>query len=157
MAKSNKRHLSQKEKEDWTTLCEYVKVNIMGYDQNQSLSRQMILRLRGLSTNKFIANNNIDDTANYSYSVILNTFKYCSLKIYNGLKINSFKDENHKFNYVLKIVESNLNDVYMRTKSAEKVKEETERHDTSNASTYVNTFKSKENNPNKNKKYDDLW
>ena len=89
--------------------------NIMGYDENQALSKQMTLRLKGLLTNKFIENNNIQDGANYSYETILNTFKFCSPTIQNSLRTNRFKDEMHKFNYVLKIVEQNINNVYINT------------------------------------------
>lgn len=125
MAKVTKKHMSKEEQKYWNDLYEYVH-NIMGYDENQSLSRAMVLRLKGLSTNQFMANNNTNNTANYSYQVILNTFKFCLPDIQRGLRNNSFKDENHKFNYMLKIVESNLNNVYIRMKNVEKTKAKTE-------------------------------
>lgn len=123
MAKATKKHMSQQDKVEWENLYEYVRHNILGYDENQSLSRNMVLRLKGLLNNKFMANNNIDDTANYSYQTVLNTFKFCMPDIQRGLRSNAFKDENHKFNYVLKIVESNLNTVYLRMKDVEKSKQ----------------------------------
>ena len=126
MAKVNSKRMSVKDKENWTELYEYVRKNIMGYDENQSLSKNMVLRLKGLLTNKFMANNNIDDTSNYSYETILLTFKFCMPDIQRGLKGSSFRDETHKFNYVLKIVESNINTVYMRVKNSEKSKQKTE-------------------------------
>lgn len=149
--------MSKEDKKYWDELYEYVRRNVMCYDENQSLSKTMVLRLKGLLTNKFIANNNINDTANYSYHTVLNTFKFCMPDIQNGLKNNSFKDENHKFNYILKIVESNLNTVYIKMKSAEKTKEEADSHDISNAAKYVNTFKSKSDTSKKSNKYNDLW
>lgn len=126
MKKTTKKHLSQEDKLYWEALYEYVRKNIMGYDENQSLSRSMVLRLKGLLNNKFMANNNIDDTANYSYQTVLNTFKFCTLDIQRGLRSNSFRDENHKFNYIIKIVESNLNTVYLRMKNVEKSKQKSE-------------------------------
>ena len=39
----------------------------------------------------------------------------------------AFKDTCGKFNYIMRIVENNINTVYMRMKNAEKVKEETDR------------------------------
>lgn len=125
MAKVAKKHMSKQDKEDWESLYEYVR-HILGYDENQSLSRSMVLRLKGLLNNKFMANNNIDDTANYSYQTVLNTFKFCTLDIQRGLRSNSFRDENHKFNYIIKIVESNLNTVYLRMKNVEKSKQKSE-------------------------------
>ena len=75
-AKKNVKHMSEQEKLDWDELYQYVRTNIMGYDQNQALSNSMALRLKGLLTNKFMENNNVENTANYSYNVILNTFKF---------------------------------------------------------------------------------
>lgn len=155
MAKMAKKHMSKEDKDRWDELYEYVRSNIMGYDKNQSLSTAMVLRLKGLLYNKFMENLNIKDTANYSYQVVLNTFKFCIPEIQRGLRSNSFRDENHKFNYVIKIVESNLNTVYVRMKNAKKQEEEVKNYDTSDIVNYVNKFKSKETNINK--KYDDLW
>jgi hypothetical protein len=157
MADTTKKHMSKQEMNDFDALYQYVRCNVMGYDQNQSLSKNMVLRLKGLSKNKFMENRNIADTANYSYQTILNTFKYCHLDIQRGLRNNSFKDENHKFNFVLKIVEGNLNTVYLKMKDTEKAKEEIENHDISDAVNYVNNFKPQEDNKNNSKKYNDLW
>ena len=93
--------------------------------------------------------------ANYSYDVVLNTFKYSMPDIQRALGSVSFNSEWHKFLYIMKIVEGNLNDVYMRMKGAERAKEEAESYDTSYASNYVSTFKAKEKE--NNKKLNDLW
>lgn len=118
-----KKKMTEKEKQDWETLYYYVK-NLLGYDENQALSSTMVLRLKGLLTNKFMENRNIESTANYSYEVILNTFKFCSQDIQKALRTNNFKDEMHRFNYVLKIAEKNINTVYMKMKNVQKAKEE---------------------------------
>ena len=115
--------MTEKEKQDWENLYYYVK-NLLGYDENQALSSTMVLRLKGLLTNKFIENNNIASTANYSYETILNTFKFCSVEISKALRTNRFADEQHKFNYILKIVEKSINTVYIKMRSLEKAKEE---------------------------------
>ena len=118
-----KKKMTEKEKQDWEALYFYVK-NLLGYDENQSLSSTMVLRLKGLLTNKFIENNAIESTANYSYETILNTFKFCSSDISKALQTNIFKDEMHRFNYLLKIVEKNINTVYIKMRDAQKAKEE---------------------------------
>lgn len=100
MARTTRKHMSKQEKADWDELYEYVRTEVMGYDQNQSLSSEMVLRLKGLLSNKFMENNHIQDIASYSYKTVLNTFKYCSLDIQRGLSSNSFRDERHRFNYV---------------------------------------------------------
>ena len=120
-----KKKMTEKEKKDWENLYFYVK-KMLGYDENQALSSTMVLRLKGLLTNKFIENGNIQDGANYSYEVILNTFKFCSPTINKALKTNSWSNEMHRFNYILKIVESNINNVYLRMKNVQKTKEEAE-------------------------------
>lgn len=123
------KRMTKQEKVEWEKLYEYVRHNVLGYDSNQSLSRSMVLRLKGLCTNKFMENKNQANTANYSYTVILNTFKFCNADIQKGLRTHSFSDENHKFNYILKIVESNINNVYVRMQNSAKAKEKTQSTD----------------------------
>ena len=146
--------MTEKEKQDWESLYNYVKYNIMGYDEDQALSSTMVLRLKGLLTNKFIENNNIQSTANYSYETILNTFKFCSPDIQRAVRTYRFKDESHKFNYILKIVEKNINTVYMRMKNAERAKEEA-KNTAIEIPTHVGAeFKPREK---KNNKFTELW
>ena len=153
--KTTTRRMSKKEQAEFDELYEYVRVNILGYDKSQSLSNNMVLRLRGLRYNKFMDNKNIKDTADYSFETILNTFKYCYLDIQRALRTVNFKDENHKFNYVLKIVEDNLNEVYVRTKNAQKAEEKTKGVDMS-----VTTYEGAEYQSNHKKisnRLKDLW
>lgn len=119
-----RKKMTEEEKLSWEALYCYVKTNIMEYDENQSLSKSTVLRLKGLSTNKFMENKNVETTANYSYEVILNTFKYCYSSIQKAVRTNMFVDEQHKVNYIFKIVEKNLNTVYLKMKSLEKTKED---------------------------------
>ena len=147
--------MTEEEKKSWENLYYYVK-NLLGYDKNQALSNTMVLRLKGLLTNKFIENKNIESTANYSYEVILNTFKFCSPTINKALKTNSWTSEMHKFNYILKIVENNINNVYMRMKNVEKAKEEAENTviDTAN---HTGAKYQKKTREVTNKLLNDLW
>ena len=149
-----KKKMTEQEKLDWDELYAYVRKNIMAYDDNQALSSSMVLRLKGLLVNKFMENNNIKDTANYSYKTILNTFKFCSQDIQKALRTNVFNDEIHKFNFVLKIVERNINNVYMRMKNIEKAKEEAK-----NTAIEVSTHTGAEFKPRdkKKNKFEDLW
>lgn len=150
-----KKKMTKKEKQDWENLYYYVK-NLLGYDENQALSSTMVLRLKGLLTNKFIENNAIESTANYSYEVILNTFKFCSPTINKALRANSWTNEMHRFNYILKIVESNINNVYLRMKNVQKTKEEAKNTtiDIANHTGADYQRKTKEVN---NKLLNDLW
>ena len=150
------KKMTAQEKEEWGELYAYVRYDVMGYDANQALSRAMILRLKGLAQNKFMANNNIESTANYSYKVILNTFIYCMPRIKSAISKCAFQDEMHKFNYILKIVERDINTVYMGMKAAEKVEKEAAAQDIVSSYEYVNNFKAKEKKQT-NSRLDDLW
>ena len=147
------KKMSKEEAQDWEELYMYVK-NLMGYDENQSLSKHMVLRLKGLLTGKFMENKNVKDISNYSYETILNTFKFCSLDIKNAFRSKSFKDESHKFNYALVIVEKNINTVYIKMRNAEKAKEEAK-----NTMVEVPTHTGAEFKPKEKKKdkFTDLW
>lgn len=149
-----RKKMSKEESQNWEELYCYIK-KLMNYDENQCLSKNMVLRLKGLSTGKFMANKNIKDNANYSYKIILLTFKYCNPSIQRALDTVSFENENHKFNYIMRIVENNINTVYIRMKNAEKAKAEAQESDVSYAANYVNMFKAKKTNSTK--KLDDLW
>lgn len=126
--KENKvRHkMTEEERVEFNKLYDYIRDRVMGYSKDQSLSNNMVLRLKGLRTNKFMENRNIKSTANYPYNVILMTFKYCILDIERGFRTKSFNNDMHKFNYALSIVESNLNTVCTRIMNSKKAKETTE-------------------------------
>lgn len=105
----------------------YVQNDVLHYDgEVQKLGKREALRIQGLRYGKFVLNNNEEDKANYSFEVILNTFKYCQPTIQRALRSIEFKDETHKFNYIMCIVEGKLNDVYIRMKNAKRAKEETD-------------------------------
>ncbi len=150
-----KKKMSEKDIRDWDALYQYVK-QILGYDENQSLSTQMVLRLKGLLTNKFMENNNTKDSANYSYETILNTFKYCSPTITKALRTNRFSNEQHRFNFVLKIVEQNINDVYLRMKNVEKAKENAKNINVETIN-YTSAEYQKKTIETNNKLLNDLW
>ena len=93
--------MSEEEKK-FKELCEYVKKEIMGYDENQKLSKHMCLRLRGMKDGKFIANKTTPSMAHYSYDIILLTFKYIKHHGLDNLLIGKkFNSEEHKFNYIM--------------------------------------------------------
>lgn len=105
-----------KEKEFQDKFCEKFKTDILEYDLNQKISSTQFLRLKGLLTGKFIDNNNIESTCNYTWEVLYYTLLACSMDIKNAKDNTKFKDEKHKFNYFVKIVENNINDIYMKLK-----------------------------------------
>jgi hypothetical protein len=113
---------------DWNNLYEYVKKEIMEYPDDYKLPKYIVLRLRGLAKGQFLANNKQTPMANYEYKTILYTFKICKSSILVGFKSNNtkFKDEQHRFNYAMVIIENNINDMVIRLKNAKVAKEKTE-------------------------------
>ena len=151
-----KNKMSREDIDGWNKLYQYVKYDVLKYDEGMKLSKQQILRLKGLLNGKYMDNNNIESTANYSYEIILLSFKYSMPDIRRALSTISFRDENHKFNYILRIVEDNINTVYLKMKKLEKAKEEARQQEVAEVVNYKNTFKSKEIKSNSGK-FDDLW
>ena len=92
-------------------LYQYVKIEIMKYE-DKILPKYMTLRLLGLAEGKFVSNNNTASQAMYSFEVILLTFKLNRNKINSYLLANksSFNNEAHKFNGIMRIIESSIND-----------------------------------------------
>lgn len=154
MGNTPKKRMTKEDKEAWDNLYEYVRTKVMRYDSNQALPSKMVLRLKGMLNGKFMANGSTKDMANYSYDVVLNTFKYSMPDIQRALGSVSFKDESHKFNYVMKIVEGNLNDVYMRMKGAERAREEILKEESSIVPHKAVEYKPKKKDKDK---FSDLW
>ena len=65
------------EKKQWDELYQYVKTEILHYDSNQSIPKNIILRLKGMQNGKLMANKKTQNNAEYSYEIILYTFKIC--------------------------------------------------------------------------------
>lgn len=106
--------MTDKEKKEWNELYDFMKYQILDYDKAQNLSRQTVLRLKGLTKGKFMDVPTMEQNASFSYRVVLLTFKVYRKQIIYGLNNHKFDDENHRINYVLKIVESHLNDIYIK-------------------------------------------
>ena len=101
-------------------LYQYVKKEILNYDESQALPSSYVLRLKGLREGKYMANKKIEAKANYSYEVILNTFKFSKIDILRAVQKKEFKSENQKFNYIMAIINNNINEVYNRMTSLKK-------------------------------------
>lgn len=150
-----KHRQSQKDTDTWNEILSYMEYKVLRHDDNQKMSRNDVLRLRGLMYGKRFANNGIEDEAKYSFECLLNTIKYSLPEINRALDRVQFEDENHKFNYMLRIIGGNLNTVYMRMKRSKKKEEEIKKQDTSYVVEYVNMFKAKKTESNH--KLDNLW
>lgn len=154
------REKSQKmtdaEKIQFDKLYQYVRTEILMYDKAQSIPPSLVLRLKGLAVGKYKENKNIEDKANYSFEIVLYAFQICKPVILGAISNNNFETESQKFNYICKIIENNLNDVYIRVAKAKQLEEKIENMDNSNllhsSAGYV-----QKTGDNINKKLENLW
>lgn len=144
------------EKKQLDELYQYVKKEILLYDDSQSIPSSFVLRLKGLTKGKYLENKKIEDKADYSYQIILFTFQICKPQIMAAISSKTFKNEQQKFNYICKIVENNINDVYMRVQKAQKVEENIQSLDTDILSHNGGTYQKKTEEV-KNKRLNELW
>ena len=141
--------MTKEEKKQWDELYSYVK-ELMGYDEKTALDRYFVLRLKGLKEGKFIANNKTKLYGEYTFQEILATFMYCKSEIVKGLTFNDFKDNQHKINYIMFLVELQLNMIRERIRNKVKEEKQIEQVEIAEQSKikYVNK-KDKKKKPNK--------
>lgn len=144
------------EKEQWSNLYYYVKNEILMYDESQSIPSSLVMRLKGLLHGKYYDNNKTPHRADYTYETVLYTFQICKPAIMSGLSRKSFDNESARFNYICKIVENNLNDVYLRIKRAKKSEENIQNMDT-DILTHSGSKYQKKTEELKNTRLNDLW
>lgn len=126
------KKMSDIEKQQFDELYQYVRKEILLYDEAQAIPSNLVLRLKGLSTGKLLENRNITDKAHYTFDIVLYTFQICKPQIMSAISGKDFSSERQKFNYICAIVENNLNDVYKRVQNAKKSESKIEEMDTNN-------------------------
>lgn len=148
----------KKERKDqsFLNLCAYIEKEIFGYDENQKLQKAAILRLRGLSSGKVIANNKIQSNGNYSFDVVLATFIENKSKILYAIRGKQFQNESNKMGYVCAIIRDKINDVYVRMKEAKQSDEKVESFHLSDDYQSVPEYTNSTKTDNKDK-FSELW
>ena len=111
------------EKDEWKQLCDYIKRDILNYDDSMFLPEYLLKRLRGMAVGKFMATDK--STQKYSYSAILFAFVLSKAVILNTIKTKHFSSEEDKFSYMLAIVSRELNEVQMRLNAEAIAKQKT--------------------------------
>ena len=148
--------MTQEEKDSFDELYHYIKKEIFEYT-DQSLPKYMILRLKGLSEGKFMANNRIKSMAKYEYKQILYTFKINKMKLKEIVKSSKFQNEQHKFNTIMLIIEKDINDVVNRLQRKVKSEEKIEKIDLTNITHEGAEYKNKINDKKVNGELKELW
>ena len=122
--------MTEVEKKEWSELYNYVKKEILFYDDNQNIPQNICRKLKGIRTGKFIENRLIENQAEYPYKIILYTFQICRPRILAALSGKTFESEMQQVNYICAIVKNNINDVYEMVKRKERNDEKVENMDT---------------------------
>lgn len=113
-------------RQEWDELYQYIKNDILGY-KDKSLSKHFVLRLKGLADGKFMANKRVEPKAKYEFTEILTTFKMCKFDIMSAIRDKDrFKNEQHMVNYIMVIIENNINDVVDRINRIKQSKQQGE-------------------------------
>ena len=84
---SKKEVISTRNQEDWVELCDWVKLNIFEYEDNQKIQKSAWVVLEGLRKGQDavdIFNNPEETYGEYPVQVILLTFKANKIKILNN-------------------------------------------------------------------------
>ena len=144
--------------EEWNELYKFVKIEILGYE-NKAMPKYMILRLKGMCDGNFIKNKNTQNQAHYEYTDILMTFRINKYKILKAMQSVTFKDETHKFNFIMKIIENDINNVVDMITRKEKSEQKTQQVNVVSDSIDIDNkaeYK-KKTNKTTNKLLKDLW
>jgi len=149
--------MTEKEKKDWDELYQYIKLDIFEYDKSQKLPSYMVLRLKGLKEGKFMANKKTTSMADYEYQHILYTFKINKMKIKQIVRSQDFKNEQHKFNTIMIIIEKEINDVVNRLKQVVKSEEKVENMKFENMTHEGAGYINKSKNKKLNNELEELW
>jgi hypothetical protein len=110
---------------------EYTK-ELLNYDSGQDLPSSLITRLQDLRNGTIIqrgVGRIVKSKDGYPYEVILDAFLSCSESIRWSLKNKTFENESNKINYMMAIINSNINDSYMAYKGRNEAKSIRERND----------------------------
>ena len=105
---------------EFIDLAEYVKKEILRYTDDMKIPNHLVLRLKGLLEGKFICNNNTTQEANYTIESVKYTFMACKSKIHYALDTVPFNSESRKINYIFKIIEGNINTVFINLLQSKK-------------------------------------
>ena len=155
-----KKERMDEEQREWEELYEYVFYKIMRYVDGMKMPRFMVLRLKGLRDGVFISNKNQKSQKHYSYKSILLTFKAKFIDISRAIDTLEFKNEQHKFNYIMIIIENSINDIVIRLKKVYEEQKKIDDIDVEDISLSNDKYEKFENPQKKDKiaeRFNNLW
>lgn len=150
--------MTEKEIKEFDELYEYIRIDIMGYDKTIPLPKYFVMRLKGLSKGKFISSGDQSPLYTYySFLEIMYTFKLNKGLIVNAFKTKSFKDESHKINYMMLIVEKDINNIKTNLIRKQKQQEESKRLNIDNQASTQAEYKRRSKDVTNDRLKDLIW
>ena len=150
--KQIKHKMTDEDKEYFYKLCTYIEKNFLGYDNNQHLKKNAVLRIKGLERGNVAANNAVEDTAYYDYRTIYFTFIKCANDIKKSLYKKEIESEEGRVAYMCAIVRNKIDFVYNQLKQADK-----NANVVSNVRSPKNENDYKTKSKNADNKYEGMW
>lgn len=117
------------ENDEWKDVADYFKEKLLGLPSGSPIPQHAVMRLLGMRVGKYYPNG--DNTRilkrGYSFKVMLIALKVVKVKHMSYIKSQEFKDIGHKINLIMKMLEKEIDLVYLRqirqNKSNEKLAE----------------------------------
>jgi hypothetical protein len=123
------KELLKEENSEWDAVYKYFREEILRLPSTAKLDQHTIKRLLGLRLGTYYpsGNNTRILPRGYEFKVILLTLKVVKAKIWQYVAVTNFSDSQHKTNAIMKIVASEINDVYKRLENQKKSNEKLEK------------------------------
>lgn len=96
----------------WKKIFRYVEKEVLGYDENQHIQKNSVLRLRGLQTGKVMANGKTENNGNYPLDVVMGAVYLSKDKHLAMKRYKQFDSESREVGYFCAIVRDQINSVY---------------------------------------------
>lgn len=107
--KTSQLKLTEEEVKQRDELSEYIRKEIFEYTEKEKTPQYFWKRIAGIKCGEFVPRTGMkEEPCYYSYGDILIVFKMCKYDISNMINNMEFKDEHHKINCVLKIIQANM-------------------------------------------------
>lgn len=137
--------VGSEQKKQFNEIYDYVRYELLKYDKGMKLPNSFIYRLYGIACGRHsyrAPNKKIEEDMPivYPFPIILATLIKCKAKILHSFKTYAFNDENHRINYIFKVIEENINGTKMEYDRRQKEKEKLDNVDAERLSREVQSY-----------------
>lgn len=121
--------MTEQEKEEFKSLCDYVFTEILNYNKDENrFPRHLALRLKGMQYGDYIYKKTSEEkTKIYTFKLIHSVFVYKKSTIKMYMDRTEFTNERHMINSIMVIIDNSINDVLNIIKSQINSKKKTEK------------------------------